>query len=333
MTKPIFCCLVIFLIFSPKLIAQGTFSIVAVDSVTGEVGSAGASCVDYIFWGLVPGRIGDPIPGIGAINTQAATNMTNQANARTRMLAGDSPQEIIAWLKLNDVQGDSTVRQYGVVDYNGGSPRSATHTGSNCSDYKSHILGPNYSIQGNILLGQQILDSMEVRFNAELGSLACKLMAALQGAKQVGADNRCTSNGTSALYAYVKVAQPTDSLDNPSLFLGVKTSDGAGIEPVDSLQTLFDDTINCIFVGINDYDVKIEILIYPNPGFNTFKIKCINCNTGQKKIRIRNLLGQTIFEGEIINELSVNTSTWGKGIYIVQLEGKASIITQKIILE
>ena len=333
MKKPILYFLVIFLILNPNIFAQGTFSIVAVDSVTGEVGSAGASCVDYVFWGLVPGRIGDPVPGVGAINTQASTNLSNQANARTRMLAGDSPQEIIDWLKSNDVQGDSTIRQYGIVDYNLGNPRSAAHTGSNCSDYKNHILGPNYSIQGNILLGQQILDSMEVRFNAEPGDLACKLMAALQGAKQVGADSRCTSNGTSALYAYVKVAQPTDSLDNPSLFLGVKTSDGAGIEPIDSLQTLFDDTVNCALLEINDYKVKTEILIYPNPGSYTFKIKCINCGIEQKKLIISSLTGQALFEGKIVNELSVNTSNWRNGIYIVQVKGKDSIITRKIIKE
>ncbi|MBL4655947.1 MAG: DUF1028 domain-containing protein [Bacteroidia bacterium] len=333
MKKVILCHLFIFLIFISKNFAQGTFSMVAVDSVTGEVGSTGASCVDYVFYNLVAGRIGDPIPGIGAINTQASTNLSNQANARERMLAGDSPQEIIDWLKLNDVDGDSTIRQYGIVDFNQGKPRSSAFTGNNCYDYKNHILGPNYSIQGNILLGQHILDSMEVRFNAEQGTLACKLMAALQGAKEVGADSRCTSNGTSALYAYLKVAQPSDSLDNPSLFLGVKTSDGAGTEPIDSLQTLFDSTVNCISIGINDYNVKTEILIYPNPGSFIFKIKCNNCDNKHKKLIIYNIMGQMLFEGEIVNELSVNTSNWKKGIYIVQVKDKASTITRKITKE
>jgi hypothetical protein len=70
--------------------AQDTFSIVAVDSVTGEVGSAGASCVDLIlfFPNYTTDFLGDLIPGQGAINTQASYNVTNQNNARSRMLAG-----------------------------------------------------------------------------------------------------------------------------------------------------------------------------------------------------------------------------------------------------
>ncbi|MCH8903605.1 MAG: DUF1028 domain-containing protein [Bacteroidetes bacterium] len=333
MKKTILYCLFFSLIFTSRIFAQGTFSIVAVDSVTGEVGSAGASCVDYVFYNLIPGRIGDPIPGIGAINTQASTNLTNQANARTRMLAGDSPQEIIDWLILNDVQNTPAVRQYGVVDLNSGSPRTAAHTGSSTSYYKNHILGPNYSIQGNILLGQKILDSMEVHFNAEQGSLACKLMAALQGAKVIGADARCTSKGTSALYAYVKVALPTDSIDNPSLFVGVKTSDTAGIEPIDSLQILFDAEVNCTPSGINDQDLSRQILIYPNPGSHSIKIVCIDCIYERKQLRISNLMGQTMFESGISNELSVNTSNWKKGVYIVQINNGATIITQKITIE
>ncbi len=72
-----------------------------------------------------------------------------------------------------------------------GTPRSAAYTGQNCVNYKNHITGRNYSIQGNILLGQQILDSMEARFLRAEGELACRLMEALQGAKVVGADTRC----------------------------------------------------------------------------------------------------------------------------------------------
>ena len=61
----------------------------------------------------------------------------------------------------------------------------------NCFDYKNHIIGDHYAIQGNILLGQSILDSMESRFLNTSGSLSEKLMASLQGAKVIGADTRC----------------------------------------------------------------------------------------------------------------------------------------------
>lgn len=233
--------------------AQDTFSIVAVDPLTGEVGSAGASCVDLplFFPNYATDFLGDLIPGQGAINTQASYNITNQANARTRMLAGDTPQQIISWMVANDVQGNPNIRQYGVAALVNGQAQTAGYTGSNTLNYKNHLAGPTYCVQGNILLGQSILDSMEARFLNEPGDLACKLMAALQGANVVGADTRCNANGTSSLFAFVKVAQPTDAIGAPSFLVSVKTIGGAGIEPIDSVQVLFDAQHACgISTGI-----------------------------------------------------------------------------------
>ena len=244
---PIFLC-------AGTLPAQDTFSIVAIDPLTGEVGSAGASCVDLpLFFPNNPTDfLGDLIPGQGAINTQASYNATNQANARTRMLAGDTPQQIISWLVANDVQGNPNMRQYGVAALVNGQPQTAGHTGSSTLNYKNHVAGPTYCIQGNILLGQSILDSMEARFLNEPGDLACKLMAALQGANVVGADTRCNANGTSSLFAFLKVAQPTDPIGTPSLLVSVRTIGGAGIEPIDSLQVLFNAQHPCsISTGVS----------------------------------------------------------------------------------
>src|SRR4051812_20467374 len=95
--------------------AQDTFSILAFDSLTGEVGAAGASCVDHF---QLPGTANDfiteIIPGEGAIATQASYLQTNQQNARWEFLGGDSPTQIISWLQANDAANDPTVRQYGV---------------------------------------------------------------------------------------------------------------------------------------------------------------------------------------------------------------------------
>src|SRR5688500_7631459 len=100
------------LVFSFSLTrAQHTFSIVAVDSVTGEIGSAGATCGDSIVWPGTPGAkiISEIIPGKGAIHTQSYYLAANQTNAHNRMMAGDSPKQIIAWLVANDVQNDATI--------------------------------------------------------------------------------------------------------------------------------------------------------------------------------------------------------------------------------
>lgn len=252
----------IFIASSNFLFSQDTFSIVAVDSVTGEVGSAGASCVDLFQAGLpTDDFLGVLVPGVGAINTQAYYLVANQNNATDKMQQGLTPTQIIQWLVANDVQGNSAIRQYGITSLIDGSPQAAAHTGTATNNYKNHILGPNYSIQGNILLGQQILDSMESRFLAEEGDLACKLMAALQGANIIGADTRCAANGTSSLFAFVKVAQPTDAMNSPSFIASVRTPNNSGIEPIDSLQSIFSQTHTCSEASIEELLNKDKELV------------------------------------------------------------------------
>jgi uncharacterized Ntn-hydrolase superfamily protein len=217
------------------------------------------------FPGYTDDFLGELFPGLGAINTQAWYLETNQANARARMKAGDSPEEIIQWLYDNDAQNQPERRQYGIVAFVDGSAEGAAFTGTQTDDWKGHIVGPNYSIQGNILLGQEILDSMEAQFLRADGDLACKLMAALQGANVVGADTRCASNGSSSLFAFVKVAQSTDTFGFPSFVVSMRSKNGEGIEPIDSLQTLFDLVHDCNTVGLMDKDIHSGIRVYPNP--------------------------------------------------------------------
>ena len=215
-----------------KTISQDTFSIVAVDPENQEVGSAGASCIN----GSI--IISDIHPGIGAIHTQSYWNSTNQNNASDLMDQGYSPEEIIEYLIESDSQGNPSIRQYGVVDLADGG-RSAAFTGENCYNYKNHIFGQTYSIQGNILLGQEVLDLMEMNFLNTSGSLATRLMAAMQGAKIPGADTRCLSYGLSSLSAFIRVAKETNSEDSLYLHLNVNNTQD-GIDPIDTLQDLFD---------------------------------------------------------------------------------------------
>lgn len=114
-----FLSLLIFVFFSTFAYSQHTFSIVAVDPITGEIGSAGATCISEEDGALA---ISDIVLGVGAIHTQSYWHPTNQANARTRMEAGDSPQEIMDWLVANDVSNNPSIRQYGAVDLNDGNP-------------------------------------------------------------------------------------------------------------------------------------------------------------------------------------------------------------------
>ena len=254
--------LIIFIIlFVKDVISQDTFSIVAIDSLTGEVGSAGASCVDMFTTGIPTNDfLGQLIPDLGAINTQAWYIPSNQTNATNRMNMGDTPSQIIDWLVVNDVQSTPELRQYGIVAMVNGSPQAAAYTGTSTDNYKNHIIGDNYSIQGNILLGQEVLDSMEARFMNESGDLTCKLMAALQGANMAGADTRCSGNGTSSLFAFIKVAQPTDMFGSPSFNISVRTHSNSNIEPIDSLQIMFDISHNCSSLNISENHSLRELI-------------------------------------------------------------------------
>jgi uncharacterized Ntn-hydrolase superfamily protein len=243
-------------------VSQDTFSIVAVDSITGEVGSAGASCIGAPQIPQGSSIISDVHPGVGAIHTQAYYISTNQNYASSLMDQGLAPQQIIDSLVANDVQNNPLIRQYGVVDFSG----AAAYTGSNCDDYKNHIAGTYYSIQGNILLGQQILDSMESRFLQAPGSLACKLMAALQGANVPGADTRCLDDGISSLSSFIRVAKPSDLAGSFYLDLNVPGIPFPYmIDPIDSLQTLFDASGVCVSVGVEEISSLPQIQVVPNP--------------------------------------------------------------------
>jgi uncharacterized Ntn-hydrolase superfamily protein len=222
------------IIFSISLIlpitASATFSIVAVDTVNNVVGSAGASCI------AGSQIIHDVLENVGAINTQAWYLAENQDNAHDLLYAGWTPEDIINWLENNDAENSPHFRQYGVVTL-AGSGASAGYTGYACSPWKGHLTGPGYAIQGNILLGPEVIDSMEYAFLNTNGPLEDRLMAALEAANIPGADTRCLPDKP-ALSAYIRVIRPGDG---PYTFLYRVVNDtGPGQNPIDSLRILYD---------------------------------------------------------------------------------------------
>ena len=90
---------------------NATFSIVAVDTNTGEVGSAGGSCIANSI------IISDIHPGVGVIHTQSYWSGYNQLMASDLMDNGLSPDEIIDYIVENDVSNNPLIRQYLVFHY------------------------------------------------------------------------------------------------------------------------------------------------------------------------------------------------------------------------
>ncbi|MFI5172244.1 MAG: DUF1028 domain-containing protein [Chitinophagales bacterium] len=313
-------------LISTQMFAQHTFSIVAVDPVTGEVGSAGASCIES------SNIISDIHPGVGAIHTQALYSPVNQNYAEDLMDIGVAPDDIIDSMVANDFAANPTIRQYGVVDLVGGG-RSAAYTGDACTDWKGHLLGTTYSIQGNILLGPEILDGMETNFNSTVGNLACKLMAALQGAKVPGADTRCLEDSISALSSFLKVAKPEDEGNDLWLNLVIHDVTGDGIDPIDSLQILFDEIGGCDYTSVeNIHSNDLAPVVYPQPAAD---LMVFSLNGNFNEINIFDMSGKLIFSDNVENKNSIilNIENWTTGIYLYTLSSNYKNRAGKIVIQ
>jgi uncharacterized Ntn-hydrolase superfamily protein len=315
--------------------AQDTFSIIAVDPATGEVGSAGASCVTGVGSSGIIDIITDIIPGRGGVNSQAYVCIPNinLQNAITRMDMGDSPTEIIDWLINNDACGsqgfDPAFRQYGIADFDSnGDPRTAGYTGTMTDDYKEDRQGATFSVQGNILLNQTVIDNMENNFNNTSGTLADKLMAALQGANFPGADQRCLAAGTSSTTAYLLVYKEDDLPGEPYLRLNVGQQP-SGTEPIDILQDLYDN-----FLALQDNKVAQQLELYPNPAQDSIILEIAAGLTvsGYEIFDVNGKKVQTVNFSEI-NELKaqINISNYRSGVYFLKVTSTEGTATLKFV--
>ncbi len=165
---------------SPGKIYTSTFSIVAMDTLTGEYGVGVASKVldvGYIVpWGE---------PGTGAVATQAQTNAMFGPDGLEILRTGVTAEETMETLLGSDPERE--VRQLGIVDSEG---NSASFTGSGTLDWAGSITGPGYAIQGNILTGPEVIEEMERAYLTEEGSLGDRLLAALLAGDAAGGDSR-----------------------------------------------------------------------------------------------------------------------------------------------
>jgi uncharacterized Ntn-hydrolase superfamily protein len=159
---------------------SGTFSIVAFDPKTGDLGVAVASRV------LAVGAV---VPyaqaGVGAIATQAFANTTYGPKGLALLRKGLTPEQVLKRLLAEDK--DREHRQVGIVDAKG---RAIAFTGKKCLPLAGHLVGKGYAVQGNILAGEQVVKAMAQAFESTKGELAERLMAALEAGESAGGDAR-----------------------------------------------------------------------------------------------------------------------------------------------
>ena len=178
-----------------------------------------------------------------------------------------------------------------------------------------------------------MVNDMETAFVNTNGTLADKLMAALQGAKRPGADSRCLSDGVSSASAFLRVADPSDTdstYGNLSLDLNVWITTTV-FEPIDALQDLYDTTL-----GVNDNSLETrQFLLYPNPTKETVTIQSDKMNlTGYEVI---DMTGQIITKRTIEipnNKILLDVIGYSKGVYFVNVfENGNKFTTEKLIVE
>jgi len=328
--------LLLFVVFltTASIYAQDTFSIVALDPDTGEVGSAGASCVTGVGASGIIDIITDIIPGRGGVNSQAWVCIpnTNLENAILQMEAGSSPDEIIDYLLNNDSCSSQNFnpayRQYGIVDFDDeGNPRTAGWTGDAADDYKDDVQGATYSVQGNILLNATVLENMENNFNNTPGTLADRLMAAMQGANFAGADSRCLAAGTSSTTAYLIVYAEDDAPGEPSIRLNVGQQP-FGTEPIDLLQDLYDELL-----ASTDFDLKNKLQLYPNPVGEELRLASDPSLTVESLV-IHDINGrkiiQTVASRNVVDH-TIPVSNLEKGVYFLSVTTSEGNIALKFV--
>lgn len=157
-----------------------TFSIVAFDPNTKELGIAVQSRVV---------SVGSIVPwakaGVGAIATQASANTNYGPDGLKLLEQGLDPNEVIKKLIADDSQAPS--RQVGIVDAKG---KVATYTGEKCLSWAGGRTGKYYTVQGNILTGQDVVDGMANAFEKAEGELGARLITALEAGQAAGGDKR-----------------------------------------------------------------------------------------------------------------------------------------------
>jgi uncharacterized Ntn-hydrolase superfamily protein len=162
------------------IVQTGTFSIVACDTVTQELGVAVQS--KYF-------SVGEVVPwaeaGVGAVATQANVNASLGPRALALLREGLTAPEVMRALAASDSGWDG--RQFGIVDARG---RSANWTGKRCLDWAGGETGPAFAVQGNILAGKGVVDGMARAFRETRGELGERLLAALEAAQVAGGDKR-----------------------------------------------------------------------------------------------------------------------------------------------
>jgi uncharacterized Ntn-hydrolase superfamily protein len=159
---------------------RGTYSIVARDPASGELGVAVQS-----HWFSVGSVVSWARPGVGAAATQSVAEIAHGPGALDAMAGGSDAAAAIGAVLAADEQ--ARYRQLGVVDAAG---RAAAHTGEGCIPCAGHVVGDGFACQANMMAGDTVPEAMARAYREAEGDLAARMLVALLAAEGEGGDVR-----------------------------------------------------------------------------------------------------------------------------------------------
>ena len=216
-----------------------TFSIVARDSVTGNMGVAVQS-----HWFGVGSLVAWAKAGVGVVATQSFINPSFGPRGLTLMQNGLTPKMAITNLLALDEGRD--VRQVAMLNAQGD---VFAYTGKNCIEFAGQEIGKNFSAQANLMAKSTVWPAMAKAFKTTKGTLAERLLAALDAAQAEGGDIR----GRQAAALIVVKAKSTGNVWEDTLVnLRIDDSDN----PIKELHRLLN--IHTAYEFMNQGDLAVE---------------------------------------------------------------------------
>ncbi len=175
-----------------------TFSIVARDPATGEMGVAVQS-----HWFSVGSVVPWGEAGVGVVATQSFVEVSYGPLGLELLKAGKTPEEALRGLLAADPHPE--VRQVAILDAQG---RVAVHTGKSCIPFAGHQIGQGYAVQANLMARPEVWPAMAKAFESASGDLAERLLMALEAGQAAGGDVRGRQSAAILIVRGVSTGRP-----------------------------------------------------------------------------------------------------------------------------
>lgn len=191
-----------------------TFSIVARDAVSGQMGVAVQT-----HWFAVGAMCPWAEAGVGVIATQSMVEMDYGPKGLAALRSGKSPQQALEELLAEDK--DRELRQVAIL---GGDGQAAVHTGAHCIQAAGHQAGEGFSVQANMILDDSVWPAMAAAFEMSSGNLAERMLIALKAGQAAGGDIRGTQSAAMLVvdgkksnkpWKHIQVDLRVDDADDP----------------------------------------------------------------------------------------------------------------------